>query len=880
MPLNWLQRLASRKGNRARACSTRPSPRAKSIGYGRRSIVESLEPRNVLSVTLSLQPHNIANSFAGVGFAENVVGEFSATVNGVADKNKGDFQAQIDWGDGGESTGDIVLKGDGSNVPFQIKGSHIYQANGDYTITVTLDGPQGSTKTMVTAVESVLNMPSGGAGTAPSKATTSSDPEEFSLVLTTEDTIDAYAGVGFDENALADLNGFLNGPQDKNLSDYQAYVNWGDSNTWDKADIAPHNDDATAAVQVKGSHVYAQPGLFRVVVYAVGPDGTSLSLDTVSVDVTAMPSGLGGSVPGSPVGSSPSIVNVVLYDQSSINAKVSTPFTTDVAALDGYVQGDQDRKAGDYHAQINWGDSTTWDQGDVVYQGDAFQVPFEITGSHTYTDPGTYPVVVYVNGVDGTSLAEYTTNVIVHKPPTPYLTGSITQTVIQGQPLSGQVLATFDSGSGETPPNQLSGTVDWGDGSPDENAPIKLDSGTKYEVDAPPEGHDYPTPGTYNVTVTVKDNQGDQSQAKGTITVDSNTADLTASVNADKIVPAKATDLNLNFLFGTEKVNVPVVVTNIGGAVAKGAATVSLYLSTTSDLSGTKFLLGSKSVTLNLASQASQTVNFSDAVPTSLKAGQQYYFVAKVSSTQIKEFTTANNTGHTSRTFEFVGTPKSNPSVFSGSTFFNFVRDTINGKAVTPANVNVSDAFSFIRFFEGDLPYAYLDSKNIPTIGVGINLNTVSGQLKTDLLKDVRSYYLTVYGKTLSSHDATVMSMLRTQAANHAKKQVITANQDQALFQETEEKYAGIAQNALPTVWSSLNAPQQVAMISVAFNLGSFHDFPTMVAAMNASDFLQAGFQLVDAKRTTQAPGLKTRTEAEFENLFAGNPALLGKIAS
>jgi hypothetical protein len=58
--------------------------------------MEVLEDRTGFSVSLNLVPHTISNSFAKVGFTNNVVAELSASVNGAPDKTAGDFHATID----------------------------------------------------------------------------------------------------------------------------------------------------------------------------------------------------------------------------------------------------------------------------------------------------------------------------------------------------------------------------------------------------------------------------------------------------------------------------------------------------------------------------------------------------------------------------------------------------------------------------------------------------------------------------------------------------------------------------------------------------------------------------------------------------------------
>src|SRR5206468_3905124 len=112
----------------------------------------------------------------------------------------------------------------------------------------------------------------------------------LSLTLQSVSGFDSYAGVGFQENAVARLQG-----DSTNITDYHAQIDWGDSNQRVPADLASANPSSDFLV--KGSHIYAQAGYYGVVVYAQGPDGTSVSTETSDVSVSQMPSGIAGIPP-------------------------------------------------------------------------------------------------------------------------------------------------------------------------------------------------------------------------------------------------------------------------------------------------------------------------------------------------------------------------------------------------------------------------------------------------------------------------------------------------------------------------------------------------------------------------------------------------------
>jgi GH24 family phage-related lysozyme (muramidase) len=360
--------------------------------------------------------------------------------------------------------------------------------------------------------------------------------------------------------------------------------------------------------------------------------------------------------------------------------------------------------------------------------------------------------------------------------------------------------------------------------------------------------------------------------------------DLAVTLDSTKIVPSQATDLNLYHFFGNEQINVPVTITNQGTDPAKGNVSVKVFLNATPDLNGQPKKIGAKNEKIDLQAGASVDSTVNASIPTnSLTAGQKYYVVVQIDSGSIKERDAKNdmnNTKATDRQFEFVGTPKSNSTPFTNGLYFKFIRDTLNGTTVVDPGTNVSDPRSFIASFEGDRVYPYLDSAGIPTIGVGINLNSIGGTLEAHLAADVRAYYLANYGQDLSaSTDAQIMTMLRNQAQAGNTTQAISATDDQALFNESYQQHAQIAQNAIGAAWSSLSVMEQVAIVDIVYNVGSLAGFPSLVTALQNGDFVRAGFELVNAQRTTQAPGLTRRTEAEYFNLLTGHQGDLGGFA-
>src|SRR5262245_61089937 len=88
--------------------------------------------------------------------------------------------------------------------------------------------------------------------------------------------------------------------------------------------------------------------------------------------------------------------------------------------------------------------------------------------------------------------------------------------------------------------------------------------------------------------------------------------DLKLSLDDTHIVPVKATDLHLNHFYGTESVRLPVTIENVGAENAKGKVSVEVFLSTTTDISGS--VTGDKAIatltpTINLDPGSAKALN-------------------------------------------------------------------------------------------------------------------------------------------------------------------------------------------------------------------------------------------------------------------------------
>jgi ELWxxDGT repeat protein len=185
--------------------------------------------------------------YVGRSFVRGTAGRtLNDVVATIHDMNAGgdvaDFSAAIDWGDGTTSAGTIAAGPGG----FQVMGSHVYSAAGDYAVKVTVHSTGGSTAMAQSSarIDVATIVPRG------LTANTTMDSDAPLVLAAFRDT---------DRAATADL--------------FSATIDWADGSTSDGT-IAT---DGSGGFRVGGSHHYARTGLFSVRVTVQDAAGTSAS---------------------------------------------------------------------------------------------------------------------------------------------------------------------------------------------------------------------------------------------------------------------------------------------------------------------------------------------------------------------------------------------------------------------------------------------------------------------------------------------------------------------------------------------------------------------------------------------------------------------------
>lgn len=264
------------------------------------------------------------------------------------------------------------------------------------------------------------------------------------------------------------------------LDTHTATVDWGDgtgpvSAAVSESPFGPPGSNAGAIGSVSGSHVYADNGVYTVLVCVTDDDGAT---DCDSLTVTA--------------GNAAAVVNAGADRTVNEGATVALAPATfnDPGTLDTHT------------ATVDWGDGSALESATVT------EAPFgppglvsgasgTVAGSHVYGDNGAFTVTVCVTDDDGSTTCDALTITVLNVPPVV----TIAQ-FAQGAPFV-LTLVPVSASVSFTDPGALdthTATVNWGDGSSVQalgavNSPF-----------APV--HAFPSPGTYTVIITVIDDDG------------------------------------------------------------------------------------------------------------------------------------------------------------------------------------------------------------------------------------------------------------------------------------------------------------------------------------------------------------------------------------
>ncbi len=248
-------------------------------------------------------------------------------------------------------------------------------------------------------------------------------------------------------------------------SSYRATIAWGDGSSSNGV-LTPLGG---GRFNVGGSHTYSMAGTFNVTVtIADAQQNTTTAQSIIQAS--------GG---------------VLSLGAPSFAATEGAAFSGTVAA---FTDGDGNTAPGLYTATINWGDGSTT-AGTVSFNG----VRFNISGSHTYAEEGTFNVVVNLHDTDGAS-ASSSASVSVADAPLSILGGNLNLT--EGAQFSGAV-ATFTDADPNGTLSDYTATIRWGDGTTTSGTISAISGGFQIAGQ-----HSYADEGNLTAFVIVKDAGG------------------------------------------------------------------------------------------------------------------------------------------------------------------------------------------------------------------------------------------------------------------------------------------------------------------------------------------------------------------------------------
>jgi hypothetical protein len=280
---------------------------------------------------------------ATVGSISTVEGtSFSGTVASFQDANSAanlaDFSATISWGDGSSSPGTITPNLSGG---YLVSGSHIYNAEGAHSFSVTITDDGGATAT-VNGTASVAEAALSANGTS----------------------LTEIQGLSF--NAL--LATFNDAFLQSSPGEFTAVVSWGDGSSNSLGTI---NQNGPGSFSVLGSHTYSVAGNYSISVQII--DGTTSATANSTAHVLQV--GMMGT-------------------GTTIHATEGVPFTAVVA---NFSNANSSLTPASFSAVINWSDGTT--SAGVITGNSA--TGYSVTGTHAFGSTGTKSLTVVIQDSAG-----------------------------------------------------------------------------------------------------------------------------------------------------------------------------------------------------------------------------------------------------------------------------------------------------------------------------------------------------------------------------------------------------------------------------------------------------------------------------------------------
>lgn len=407
------------------------------------------------------------NATEGTQFSGAVL---TFTDAGNSSQTAGDWTATIDWGDGVTTTGTVSGSTGGD---FTVSGSHTYIDEGAFTASVHVNDDSPSTLGFVFDVSA-----------------TAAEADTFSgtglAITSTEGTAFSGAVAAFNDS------GYIG----KTVSDLTATIDWGDGNS----STGTITSDGAGTFTVSGTHTYAEDGSYSTsITLGDNTPGTATATLTGSAQIAENDLAL-------------SALAVNTTERATFSGPVGTisdPGSTDTASA--------------YSATIDWGDGTTTNGAISGAAGS-----FTITGSHSYTEEGSYTITLTAAETGASSTLTSSSTATVAEGDVLHGTGVALNTT-EGTPFSGTVATFTDTGVSPNPnAGDFTATISWGDGTTSVGT-ITGSGSSGFTVSG---SHTYTEEGTLGTTVILTDKAPGSASAIATGTVHIAEGDLSAHAAA------------------------------------------------------------------------------------------------------------------------------------------------------------------------------------------------------------------------------------------------------------------------------------------------------------------------------------------------------------
>jgi hypothetical protein len=201
--------------------------------------------------------------------------------------------------------------------------------------------------------------------------------------------------------------------------------------------------------------------------------------------------------------------------KGTISASGGVEFTTATTLSATFTDANTQATAGDFSGTINWGDGSAlqnFTSSAVTGSGGSYAV----SGSHQYTEEGSYNITVTFNDGGGSSITDTGSTMVADAAP---MAGTATVGGGVAGVTPASLTATFSDANHGAPTSDFSGTINWGDSSPLQafTSSAVSGSGGSYTISG---SHLYAVQGSYSITVKINDDGSSTTDTGPTTTVD------------------------------------------------------------------------------------------------------------------------------------------------------------------------------------------------------------------------------------------------------------------------------------------------------------------------------------------------------------------------